>query len=83
MRCEPGRVWRATLNLRQPLENVAGGFEVTFRPTSDPAVLLPERLWEWSLTDDPEWSGRPAFVEGQATYANFRRFTVNTEEQLK
>ena len=78
-----GRLWRATLNLRQPFENVAGGFEVTFRPTSDPAVLLPERLWEWSLTNDPEWAGRPAFVEGQATYANFRRFTVNTEERLK
>jgi hypothetical protein len=80
---ETGRIWRATLYLRQRLENVEGGFEVTFRPTSDPAVLLPERLWEWSLSDDPEWGGRLAFVEGQATYSNFRRFSVSAEEQLK
>ena len=78
---DTGRVWRATLNFKERVEQVEGAFEVTFRPTSDAAVLIPERAWEWSLSPDPDWSGRPSFVEGQATYENTRRFSVSTEER--
>jgi hypothetical protein len=46
-------------------------------------VLLPDRRWEWLRTPDPEARGRLAYVEGQATYTNIRRFAVSTEERLK
>jgi len=45
-------------------------------------VLTPNRLWEWYLTVDPDHTGRQAYVEGQASYMNIRRFTVSTEETL-
>jgi hypothetical protein len=77
-----GRVWRATLHFKERFERVEGAFEVTFRPTTGDAVLVPERAWEWSLGGKPLSSG-VGFVEGQATYTNLRRFSVNTEEQLK
>jgi hypothetical protein len=71
------------VNYRERYENVQGAFDVTFRTTSDPSILVPERAWEWSRSEDPDGSDRPCFVEGQAEYSNVRRFTVRTEEQLK
>jgi hypothetical protein len=78
-----GRVWQMRLNFRQRLEHVEGAFEVRFRPTTRLPILVPDRIWEWSLSDDPEWSGRPCYVEGRASYTNLRRFTVTTEEALQ
>jgi VWFA-related protein len=81
---ENGRVWRATLNFKESVENVEGSFEVIFRPTSDLSVLIPDRAWEWSLSQDPGLEpAKPLFVEGQATYLNTRRFSVTTEEVLR
>jgi VWFA-related protein len=80
---DTGRVWRATLNFRERFENVQGAFEVTFRPTTGDTVLLPDRAWEWSLGGSPLSGDAGTFVEGEATYSNLRRFSVNTEEQLK
>jgi len=76
-------VWRASITFKQRLENVYGAFEISFRTTDDVAVLVPDRVWEWSRSEDPDGSDRPCFVEGQATYSNIRRFNVSTEEQLK
>jgi hypothetical protein len=78
-----GRVWRATLNFKESVENVEGSFEVIFRPTSGLSVLIPDRAWEWSLSQDLVLSDKPSFVEGQATYLNTRRFSVTTEEVLR
>jgi VWFA-related protein len=78
-----GQVWRATLEFKEPRENVDGAFMVTFRPTSDPSVLVPDRAWEWLRSSDPDWGNHATYVEGLATCSNLRRFTVNTEEQLK
>ena len=78
-----GRVWRATLEFKQPFENVDGALLVTFRTTTDPGVLVPDQAWEWSRSSDPDWGGRAAYVEGRATYSNLRRFTVSSEEELK
>jgi len=78
-----GRVWQMRLDFRQRLERVEGAFEVHFRPTARLPILVPDRIWEWSRSDDPEWSGRPCYVEGRAAYTNIRRFTVTTEEALQ
>ncbi len=78
-----GRVRRARLLFPGDKEDVIGAFEVTYRPTKGLDVLIPESLWEWYLTPDPEYLGRRAYVEGRATYGNVRRFTVRTEEALK
>ncbi len=84
-----GRVWHMRLNFRERLENVEGAFDVTFRPASHVGVLIPDSIWEWSLSRDPEVSGnpelagRPCYVEGRASYSNVRRFTVTTEEELQ
>ena len=61
-----GRVWRATLNFKEPQEHVEGSFDVRYAPVSEVNVLVPERLWEWSKTPDPEVAGRMAYVEGRA-----------------
>jgi VWFA-related protein len=78
-----GRVWRATIEFHERVEHVRGAFEVRFRPSEDGSVLVPARAWEWHLSDGPGRSDRLAYVEGQATYSNLRRFTVSTQEQLR
>jgi VWFA-related protein len=75
-----GRVRRATLNFQQLQESVEGSFDVSYGPVADLDVFVPIRLWEWSKTVFAE---RPAYVEGRASYANIRRFTVNTGELPK
>ncbi len=81
---ENGRVWRATLNFKESVENVEGSFEVIFRPTSDLSGIIPDWAWEWSLSQDPGLEpAKLLFVEGQATYLNTRRFSVTTEEVLR
>ena len=74
---------RMRLNFRERLEHVEGAFEVVFRPSPRLSVLIPDRIWEWSLSHDPEWGARPCYLEGRARYTNVRRFTVTTEEELK
>ena len=64
---ENGRVWRATLNFKESVENVEGSFEVIFRPTSDLSVADPGSGWEWSLSQDPS-RARQAVVRRRAGY---------------
>jgi len=78
-----GRVRRATLEFNQTRDRVRGSFDVTFRVAPGVEVLVPGRMWDWYTTTNPSDSSRLAYVEGQATYENLRRFTVNTEEQVK
>jgi hypothetical protein len=40
-------------------------------------------MWDWYMTTNPLDPDRLAYVEGQATYENLRRFTVSTDEQIK
>ena len=78
-----GRVTGALLQFSEKKEQVEGAFDVTYRTSEGLDVLIPDRLWEWYLTVDPDHAGRQAYVEGQASYMNIRRFTVSTEETLK
>jgi len=78
-----GRVRRATMEFAQMRDQVRGLFDVRFRAASGLDVLVPDRLWEWYMTENPLAPGRQAYVEGQAAYENIRRFTVTTDEQVK
>jgi VWFA-related protein len=78
-----GRVWRATLRFKEDRARLEGEYDVRYGPLSDLDVLVPIRLWEWTMTPDPDATGRQAYVEGRASYANVRRFTVRTEESVK
>jgi hypothetical protein len=71
-----GRVWRTTLRFANDRARVEGAFDVTYRASAGLDVLLPNRFWEWLRTPDPEARGRLAYVEGQASYTNIRRFAV-------
>jgi hypothetical protein len=78
-----GRVTRASLQFSEQKEHVEGAFDVTYRRAEGFDLLIPDQLWEWYLTVDPDHPGRQAYVEGQASYTNVRRFTVSTEETLR
>ncbi len=78
-----GRVTRAVLTFSNESEQVDGAFDVTYGARIGFDVLLPERLWEWYRTPDPEHLGRGAYVEGEASYGNFRQFTVSTVVTIK
>jgi hypothetical protein len=77
-----GRVTRAVLRFSNESEQVDGAFDVTYGARIGFDVLLPERLWEWYRTPDPAHLGRAAYVEGEASYGNFRQFTVSTAVSL-
>ena len=64
-------------------EAVEGAFDVTYGPRDDLDVLIPERLWEWYRTPDLQHLGRPAYVEGEASYGRIRRFTVTSEVTIR
>ena len=78
-----GRLRRATLEFNQTRDHVRGSFDVRFRSASEVDVLVPGRMWDWYMTTNPLDPDRLAYVEGQATYENLRRFTVSTDEQIK
>lgn len=77
-----GRVRRASLQFGGPLDQVEGAFEVTYGAMDGIDVLIPTRLWEWYRRRDQDYLGLPAYVEGQATYSDIRRFTVRTDEMI-
>jgi len=78
-----GRVRRATLAFAEDRELVRGTFDVRFRADPSLDVLIPDRMWEWYMSENPDDPGRQAYIEGQASYENIRRFTVSTDEQVK
>ena len=78
-----GRVRRATVEFNQTRDRVRGVFDVRFRAVPGIDVLVPDRMCDWYMTTNPLDTGRLAYVEGQATYENLRRFTVNTDEKIK
>src|SRR5262249_3909929 len=78
-----GRVRRAILAFDQSLDHVGGAADVHFRAAPGLDVLVPGRMWEWYLTENPLDPGRQAYLEGEATYENLRRFTVTTDETIK
>ncbi len=80
-----GRIARAMLRFSNRAEEIDGAFDVTYGEQAGLDVLVPKRLWEWYLTPDPEraFGLRRAYVEGQASYGDLRRFTVTTDEAVK
>ncbi len=54
--------------------------EVTFGASPDLPVRVPVRLWEWYWVHDvPE---RDRYVEGEATYDDFRRYTTDVSAPI-
>jgi hypothetical protein len=78
-----GRVTRAVLQFAHQVEHVEGAFDVTYGRRDGLDVLIPERLWEWYRTPDLEHLGRPAYVEGEASYGTIRRFTVTSDVTVR
>jgi VWFA-related protein len=78
-----GRVTRAVLQFAHQVEHVEGAFDVTYGRRDGLDVLIPERLWEWYRTPDLEHLGRPAYVEGEASYGKIRRFTVTSDVTVR
>jgi VWFA-related protein len=78
-----GRVTRATLQFAHQIERVEGAFDVTYGAKDGFDVLIPVRLWEWYRTADRDHLERPAYVEGEASYGNVRRFTVSTDATIR
>lgn len=88
-----GRVRRA--EVRVDLNATSRGMvQVLYRPEQGLGVLAPRELWEWyqgALAALPPSSAGSinstglggTYLEGLATYTNFRRFTVTTSEQVK
>jgi VWFA-related protein len=78
-----GRVTRAVLQFAHQVEHVEGAFDVTYGPRDGLDVLIPERLWEWYRTPDLQHLGRPAYVEGEASYGRISRFTVSSDFRVR
>ncbi len=68
-----GELVRATIKPRAG--DLRSLIEVTFRRIPGLDVRVPVRLWEWYWVHDaPE---RDQYVEGEATYDDFRRYTTD------
>jgi hypothetical protein len=78
-----GRVTRVVLQFAHQVEHVEGAFDVTYGPREGLDVLIPERLWEWYRTPDLQHLGRPAYVEGEASYGKIRQFTVSSDFRVR
>lgn len=77
-----GSVWRVELafvvrdRTRMNTPHFRGELNVTFRPHEQWGLLVPEVMNErYSLATEQESTGR-------AEYTNFRRFTVETKEEI-
>jgi len=56
-----------------------GAIDVTYERHERLDVLAPSRMWEWyALPESGAETDWPMYVEGMATYANLRLFTVTT-----
>jgi hypothetical protein len=68
-----GEIVRAVLTPRGG--DLRAHLEVTFARVAGMPVRVPVRLWEWYWVHDvPE---RDRYVEGEATYDDFRRYTTD------
>jgi hypothetical protein len=82
-----GRVRRTLMELDETRWNPRAVLDVTYQTLSGVDVLVPARMWDWYFSSESRafdsasrYVARPYVVEGLATYANVRRFTVTTSE---
>jgi hypothetical protein len=81
-----GRIARARVDIDDRTVNLRSVIQTDFR--DDPELgAVPHVMWEWYRTTAPRVSGGVAaldeYVECLASYANFRRFQVTTQEGIR
>ena len=83
---ETGRVVRARVEIDNRWANLRSVIETTYVDNEEIGVV-PGSMWEWYRTTQLTLTGSEraydTYVECLASYANFRRFTVETGEIIK
>jgi len=83
---ETGRIVRARVEIDNRWANLRSVIETTYVDNEEIGVV-PGSMWEWYRTTQLTLTGSEraydTYVECLATYANFRRFTVETAEIIK
>ena len=83
---DSGRIVRARVEIDNRWANLRSVIETTYVDHEETGVV-PGSMWEWYRTTQLTLTGgeraTDTYVECLATYANFRRFTVETAEIIK